>query len=673
MPQSFDPTGTRICRVAALILLGAVCVFTLGFYAWSARPDVRQMYDIGNPADAYYNLLVQGFRSGQLNLKKEAPPGLAKLADPYDPATNGPYREGNLLHDVSYYRGKLYLYYGVTPALVLFWPYVALTGHYLFHKQAVAVFCSIGFLASVALLCALRRRYFPEVGWAVVSACALALGLATCVPAMLQRPELYEVAISCAYAMVMLALAGIWCALHDPARRCWWLVAASLAYGLAVGARPNVLFGAVILLAPVVHAWTPESERGGQRWLVAARLLAAAVVPISLIGCGLMLYNYRRFDHPFDFGMYYALAGVQERGLQHMFSLHYLWFNFRVYFLQPLRWGSSFPFVNGIAVPPTPAGELDVENPFGILPNIPLVWLALAVPLVWQKRTPGEKSALRLFMVALAVFFGISALTICLYTCAVLRYQVDFVPVLVLLAACGVLGLERALVAKPQWRRAMRWVWITTLFFSVAVSLLVSVLRYTEEQYRTGVAQLTMGRPQEAIICFEQALRLKPDYAEAHASLGYALSWTGRVPEAIAQYQTALRINPDDAETHNNFGTLLLNTPGRQLDAVTQFQAALRIDPDDENEHYNLGIAFRDVPGRLPDAIAEFQAALRIKPDDAEAHNDLGIALAKQGNLTEAIGQYEMALQLNPDFTDARNNLEQARKMMASQAAGLKK
>jgi hypothetical protein len=30
--------------------------------------------------DNYYNLLVQGFRAGQLSLKRDAPPALARLA-----------------------------------------------------------------------------------------------------------------------------------------------------------------------------------------------------------------------------------------------------------------------------------------------------------------------------------------------------------------------------------------------------------------------------------------------------------------------------------------------------------------------------------------------------------------------------------------------------------------
>ena len=157
-------------------------------------------------ADSSYNLLVQGFRAGQLSLKKEAPPALAELADPYDPAANG---RPSWSFDLSYYKGRLYLYFGVTPALILFWPFAVLTGHYLLQRQAVAIFSAMGFLASVGLLRALWRRYFAEVGLGVFAACVLALGLATGVPVLLARSAVWEVPISCGYMFTMLALGAI--------------------------------------------------------------------------------------------------------------------------------------------------------------------------------------------------------------------------------------------------------------------------------------------------------------------------------------------------------------------------------------------------------------------------------------------------------------------------------
>jgi hypothetical protein len=233
-------------------IVGVICVAIIALYAWIAGFNQWQL-GAKDSGHAYYNLLVQGFRSGQLNLKVEIPAGLARLPDPYDPEANTPFTRS--LHDTSYYHGKIYLYFGITPALVLFWPFEALTGRFLFHQQAVAIFCTIGFLGSVGLLLAVRRRYFPETSFAVTAACLGALGLVTTVPVLLGRADVWEVAISCGYAMVILSLVAIWQALHHEVRRARWLAVASLLYGLAVGARPALLFGAGMLLLPVVQAW----------------------------------------------------------------------------------------------------------------------------------------------------------------------------------------------------------------------------------------------------------------------------------------------------------------------------------------------------------------------------------------------------------------------------------
>ena len=41
-----------------------------------------------NAENTYYNLLVRGIRAGRLDLPREVPSELARLADPYDPAAN---------------------------------------------------------------------------------------------------------------------------------------------------------------------------------------------------------------------------------------------------------------------------------------------------------------------------------------------------------------------------------------------------------------------------------------------------------------------------------------------------------------------------------------------------------------------------------------------------------
>jgi len=634
---------------SAWISLAAVCAVVIGVYACVAHPGFLASTSL-NAADTYYNLLVQSFRAGQLSLKKEVPPGFAQLADPYDRTANTPYE----VLDLSYYKGKFFLYFGVTPALVLFWPHVALTGHYLSQKNAGVIFCVIGFLVSVGLLCALWRRYFAEVSVVVVAAGTLALGLATFTPLLLARCDVYEVSISCGYALTMLALAAIWKALHEPERRWQWLAAASAAYGLAVGARPSLLFGAIVLLAPVVQARREARQMGA--------LFLAATGPIVLIGVGLMLYNALRFGNPFEFGQHYQLAGEQQVTRQ-MFGLHYLWFNFRVFFLEPAHWSSRFPFVHDITVPPVPVGHGRVEHPFGVLTNIPLVWLALAVPLAWRGRAADVRSTLYGFLAAVVVLFGICTLTLGLYFGASTRYEVEFLPTLVLLAVIGVLGLERALAPtsepgqawRPVWRRAARCGWGLMLGFSVAFNLLASAEYCAEAHNNLGGVFQRQGKAPEAIAHYEQALWLNPDYAEAHYNLGVALAQSGRIPEAIEQYEQALQINPDFAQAHNNLGEALTRL-GRIPEAIEHLEQALRIKPDHAEAHNNLGIALVRA-GRMTEAIEQYEQALRIKPDLAEAHNNLGTALYQTGKREEAIEHFQQALQIEPDYAAAHTNL----------------
>jgi len=622
-------------------VLAGVCAVVIGAYAYTARSGYLVSSSL-NPAKNYCNLLVQGFCAGQLNLKMAAPPGLAQLANPYDPAAHAHY--GVL--DMSYYRGKLYLYFGVTPAVVLFWPYVALTSRYLLQKDAALIFCLAGFLASVGVLYALWQRYFAEVSIWVVAAGTLALGLATLMPSLLARCDIYEVATSCGYALTMVALAAVWKALHDSSHRGRWLAAASLAYGLAVGARPTLLFGAAILLVPVAQAWR-ERQKLWAVWLAAAG-------PIALIGLGLMVYNLLRFDNPFEFGFRYQLAGDRQIALQ-VFSPRYLWYNFRVYFLALSRWSGRFPFVHDAIVPARPAGHGRPDQTFGVLTSIPLVWLALAAPLAWRDHSGEERTILSGLLAAMVMLFGFGALTLGFCCYSVGRYELDFLPALVLLAVTGILSLERALAGRPVWRRAARWGWSLLLGLSVAFSLLASVKRCAEAHNNLAETLQVMGQVQQATEQYEQALRLNPDYAEAHSNLGDSLMSHGRVQDAIRHYEQALHLKPDYAEAHFNLG-IALQKQGRQRKAIEHWKQALRINPDKAEAHYVLGLASM-MQGNLQDGISQFEQAVRLKADYAEAHYNLGDALEQTGRLDEAIGHFEQALRIRADYADAHNNL----------------
>ena len=114
----------------------------------------------------------------------------------------------------------------------------------------------------------------------------------------------------------------------------------------------------------------------------------------------------------------------------------------------------------------------------------------------------------------------------------------------------------------------------------------------------------------------------------AHNTLGIALRQAGRVQDAIAQYEQALRIKPDFAEAHSNLGIALAQT-GKTEEAIAHFEQALRIKPDFAEVHYNLGNALARV-GRVPEAIVQYEQALKLRSDFAPARNALARLQGRQ-------------------------------------------
>jgi tetratricopeptide (TPR) repeat protein len=178
---------------------------------------------------------------------------------------------------------------------------------------------------------------------------------------------------------------------------------------------------------------------------------------------------------------------------------------------------------------------------------------------------------------------------------------------------------------------------------------------YAEAISKLGTALGEEGRIDEAISQLQEAIRLKPNYADAYNSLGTALCEKGRIDEAIRQYQEAIRLKPDYAEACYNLGTGLFRM-GQIDEAIRQYREAIRLKPDYAEAHYNLGVALA-AKGHLDEAISSYREALRFKPDYTMAHINLGVALDRKGQIDEAIGQFQEAIRLKPDYAAAHNNL----------------
>ncbi len=170
-----------------------------------------------------------------------------------------------------------------------------------------------------------------------------------------------------------------------------------------------------------------------------------------------------------------------------------------------------------------------------------------------------------------------------------------------------------------------------------------------------GIALYRKGLPDEAIVEFQEALRLKKDFVNAHNNLGIALDDKGLPEAAIGCFRKAIELNPEFPKAHRNLGRALTRQ-GNLDEAVACCRKAIELDANYNSAYTGLGIALQNL-GKIDDAIAAYQKVLDLNRDDPAAHTNLGGALSQKGKLEDAIACHQKALELDPNFAAAHNNL----------------
>jgi len=166
---------------------------------------------------------------------------------------------------------------------------------------------------------------------------------------------------------------------------------------------------------------------------------------------------------------------------------------------------------------------------------------------------------------------------------------------------------------------------------------------------------------------FREAVRLKPDYADAWDKLGQALFNQEKVFDAVTALKHAVLIDPRMTEAWYDLGFSLENLDGEKqikaddktrkklgrsevADAIAAYRKALDVSPVNDvpslaKAQFRLGVLLRDEALKAADAAqaAAVSPAAAVMPD--------------QANLKEAMGHLEEAVRLVPDYPEARNEL----------------
>lgn len=146
----------------------------------------------------------------------------------------------------------------------------------------------------------------------------------------------------------------------------------------------------------------------------------------------------------------------------------------------------------------------------------------------------------------------------------------------------------------------------------------------------------------------EQAIRIDPNLAEAHFSLGSVLNAQGRSNEAIASIRQALQLMPNSDDGYRRLGNSLYLS-GRKEDAIGAYQKAIDINPYFWLNYNVLGDTYLQI-GNFEKAGAAFRKVTELEPENPAGHENLGVMYFMQGKYEECIPAFQKAIQLQPFY-----------------------
>lgn len=165
----------------------------------------------------------------------------------------------------------------------------------------------------------------------------------------------------------------------------------------------------------------------------------------------------------------------------------------------------------------------------------------------------------------------------------------------------------------------------------------------------------------EAVDQYGAAVSLDPGRAHYHARYGEALVRVGRPEEGLAAYREALARTPSNADFLFSAGVLAGQT-GDHAGAAEFLERYVRFRPDEPRGHVELAVELVEL-GRLPEALAHLDRCPALFGDAGEDdwleryHIAVGRYSEARGEPDLAVQAYEAALQVNPVSDEARRRL----------------
>ena len=199
--------------------------------------------------------------------------------------------------------------------------------------------------------------------------------------------------------------------------------------------------------------------------------------------------------------------------------------------------------------------------------------------------------------------------------------------------------------------------------------------------HRWGFQLLRERAFPEAIACLNRGLAHFPFSEILLYDIGVAYDSVGEHQRALLQYQRAIQIAPEYPPPRIGMAAALNNLGAQHAgrrdwkQAIDCYQQALACDPGCEQAHQNLQATLMRIAWEkgeaddLEGAISTYQEVLTLSPKDAQVHNNLGVMYFKKQDYENSTAHFEKALALDENHIEAQRNLDYIKRQHTTKLA----
>ncbi len=200
--------------------------------------------------------------------------------------------------------------------------------------------------------------------------------------------------------------------------------------------------------------------------------------------------------------------------------------------------------------------------------------------------------------------------------------------------------------------RTMAWTRLTLVLAVLSALCLAAVAQENtaEDWYKKGY-ELEVNRAyEEALMAYDKAIEINPQYTKAWSGKGYALSMMAalnhdqsKYNESLKAYDRAIELNQSYVEAWRGKAAVFYNMK-RYDEALQYIDKAIEINPRYSWSWLSKGSILSKM-GRFEEAIEAYDNALKLDPNQPGAHEARGLALAELDRQSEAAESYNKALE----------------------------